>query len=109
MKPCKSKQPTSLYIDNELVSDSNSISEAFNSFFTNIGPNIASKIPKSKKYKFETFLKKNLVSSFYLSPTNENEIEKIISSLKSGKSTGPNSIPIFILKHCSKSLSSPHV
>ena len=34
----------------------------------------------------------------FLSPTNFSEIEKIINSLDANKSTGPNSIPVFILK-----------
>ena len=34
----------------------------------------------------------------FLSPTNFSEIEKIINSLDADKSTGPNSIPVFILK-----------
>ena len=36
--------------------------------------------------------------SFFLSPTKPEEIEKIIDKLNSSKSTGPNGIPVFILK-----------
>ena len=36
--------------------------------------------------------------SFYLEPTSPFEIKNIIDSLDINKSTGPNSIPIFILK-----------
>ena len=36
--------------------------------------------------------------SFFLSPTQPDEIEKIIDKLNPSKSTGPNGIPVFILK-----------
>ena len=36
--------------------------------------------------------------SFYLSPTTADEIDKLIDSLDINKSSGPNSIPVFILK-----------
>ena len=38
-------------------------------------------------------------SSFFLSPTVPAEIAKIIDSLDLTKSTGPNGIPVFLLKH----------
>ena len=37
-------------------------------------------------------------SSFFLSPTVHGEVERIIAGLDKNKSTGPNSIPVFILK-----------
>ena len=40
----------------------------------------------------------NSANSFFLSPTSPSEIEKIINDLDIKKCTGPNSIPIFILK-----------
>ena len=36
--------------------------------------------------------------SFFLSPTVPGEVEKIIDALDMKKSTGPNSIPVFLLK-----------
>ena len=36
--------------------------------------------------------------TFFLSPTKPDEISKIIDRLDSRKSTGPNGIPVFILK-----------
>ena len=36
--------------------------------------------------------------SFFLNPVTENEVTKIIKSFNSSKASGPNSIPIQILK-----------
>ena len=44
-----------------------------------------------------TCLKKNL-NSFFVSPITPPEIEIVINSLNKNKSTGPHSIPIFLLK-----------
>ena len=43
-------------------------------------------------------MENNSSKSFFLSPTNKNEISSIISSLNPNKSVGPNSIPTKILK-----------
>ena len=51
----------------------------------------------SHKYFFE-YIKNNSSKSFFLFPTNKNEISSIISSLNPNKSFGPNSIPTKILK-----------
>ena len=51
----------------------------------------------SSKY-FSDFLPPNIHESIILSQITEEEISKIISSVNSSKSTGPNSIPTKILK-----------
>ena len=90
-----------------LVSDPKRISYIFNNYFTSIGPSIEQRIPTVPGSFNEYFNKmdKNgkLVinpcnSSFFLSPTIPSEIEKLIDSLDTKKSTGPNGIPVFILK-----------
>ena len=44
------------------------------------------------------FLRNKTHSNFFLSPSNNSEIQSILFSLDSNKSAGPNSIPINILK-----------
>ena len=51
-------------------------------------------------------MKNNSSNSFFLSPTNKNEISSIISSLHPNKSVGPNSIPTKILKLLKDEISS---
>ena len=47
---------------------------------------------------FSEYMKKKYFKSFFLSPTNKNEISSIIFSFNPNKSTSPNSIPTKILK-----------
>ena len=41
--------PTTLETKNRIISDKHAIAEEFNTFFTNIGPNLANRIPKISK------------------------------------------------------------
>ena len=99
--------PTSLKHDGKLITDLKDIAELFNNFFINIGPTIANKIHKSSK-KFNDYLKHlSMTNSLYFKPTTEDEVIKIIKNLNNGKSLGPNSIPIRILKYNDTILSKP--
>ena len=55
---------------------------------------------------FSEYMENNSLNSFFLSPTNKNEISSIISSLNPNKSVGPNSIPTKILKLLKDEISS---
>ena len=52
-------------------------------FFSNIGPNLASKIPTTNT-SYKKFLSDEKLSSIFLKPVTSNEITKIIRSLKEG-------------------------
>ena len=82
--------PTTLETENRIISDKNAIAEEFNTFFTNIGPNLANKIPQISK----TF-------DQYFSPVdtqiNQNdltlkEFETAYKSLKRNKASGIDDI-----------------
>ena len=47
------------------------------------------------------------MNSFFISPVTHSEIEDIIISLKNGKSTGPFSIPVKLLKLVKPDISRP--
>ena len=96
----------SLYHNNELKTDPTEVANIFNDFFVKIGPKLASKIPNTNRNFSHLNSTKNL-NSIYLKPTDEDEVKKIISSLDSKKSIGPNSIPIIILKQHKDILSIP--
>ena len=78
-------------------------SNAFNNYFTKVAIDIQSSIRFSKK-KY-TYLPPLHIESFFLTPTDSTEVSNIISSLNPGKSDGPNSIPIKILKLLNKDIS----
>ena len=92
--------------NNKLIINPKKISNIFNDHFSTLGSKIEQKIPfESGNYK-DYFNKKdkngnlfiNSANSFFLSPTSPSEIEKIINDLDIKTCTGPNSIPIFVLK-----------
>ena len=92
--------------NNNLISDPRKISNIFNDHFSTIGSKIEQKIPVVPGNYSDYFNKKdkdgNLIfnspNTFFLSPTVPSEVEKLIDALNIKKSTGPNSIPVFILK-----------
>ena len=81
------------------LTNSKQTAEVFNNFFTTIASNIKSKIRSSKKL-FNDYLPAP-------NPCNANDIIKLIKSLKPGKSIGPNSISIQLLKELKDVLSYP--
>ena len=89
-----------------LINNPKIISNIFNEHFSTIGAKIEQKIPLVQGNSNDYFNKKdkdgkliiNSNNSLYLIPTIPNEVEKIIDDLDIKKSTGPNSIPVFILK-----------
>ena len=87
--------PTSMIYEGNFIVDPLSIANAFNDFFSTVAHKVQSKIKFSSKLDFLPF---NIHESIILGQITEDEISKIISSLNSSKSTGPNSIPTKILK-----------
>ena len=106
----KATKSSSLKLLNEsgnLISDPRLVSNIFNNYFSKIGPSIERRIPVvpgSFRHYLEKCDKDNKKiinpenSSFFLSPTVPDEIGKLIDNLDPKKSTGPNGVPIFILK-----------
>ena len=67
--------------DGSITNDKQLISDKFNDFFINVGPNLAKRIEKQNKNP-EQFMKAKVTFSLYLEPVTEQEIYKIVSSLK---------------------------
>ena len=84
--------------DQSVTCDQNIISTRFNDYFIDIGHNLASKIPDTGIHaKF--YLKGTMVISLFIEPVIENEILKIILSLKNG-GPGYDDVTAQILKSC---------
>ena len=79
------------------ITESTTIANIYNDFFHSAEPAVQSKIKFSCKLCNDYRPSKNY-DSFTISPTSKAEIDAIISSLNSNKSTGPNNIPLKILK-----------
>ncbi len=83
--------------DGTKISDSVKIATEFNNYSTNFASSITEKIPRTPKSPLDYLSNPNL-DSFFISPCTSDEISILIQSLKLGKSSGPNSIPIKLLK-----------
>ena len=97
VKNVKSSNNIGLNIDNETITDDLIISNHFNNFFASVAKNLYNKIPKTHK-SLDSYLKISKENSFFLSPTRKEDVEDILSTLKTYKTAGPGSVPTRILK-----------
>ena len=106
IKPSK-KANVKLINGNNFINDPKEIANIFNDHFSCLGSNVQDKIPfehgdynsylSQRSKEGRLFINPN-GCSFFLTPTISEEIVEIIDALDSTKSTGPNSIPVFLLK-----------
>ena len=87
----------SLNVNGKDITNPEDVSNEFNSYFTTIGPNLASKINCHNKH-FSSYLSEPLNKTIFLNPTNQAEIIKIVKSFKSKKSSGYDGISMKLLK-----------
>ena len=90
-------QPNCIFHNNSNISDPKIIADSFNEYFSNVGKKIQSKIPVTN-LKYDEYLDNPNPNSFFIQPTDPEEISSIISNLDLNKSCGPNSIPTRVLK-----------
>ncbi|XP_045466647.1 uncharacterized protein LOC123675342 [Harmonia axyridis] len=90
--------------ENRVVEDEQEISDIFNDYFSGIGERYANEITEPAEFREE---KIHSQESFFLFPTDSEEIEKVISSLKSRKSTGHDGIRSEVLKQVKHEISEP--
>ena len=95
-----------LAVNSKTYSDPQKMASIFNNFFVNVSNQVYSEIPRTKKSPLDYLMKRNS-SSFFIKPITYIEIEEIISSFRNGKSTGPYSIPVKLLKILSPYISQP--
>ena len=89
-------------VNGNLTTDPTEIANTFNNFFVNVAGNTTKGIPRTKKSPMDYLGTRN-EHSFLMTPVLPMEISDIKSSLKTGKSIGPNSIPTKLLVLC------PHI
>ena len=94
-----------LTANGETIQDPQKMANLFNSFFVSVSTQVCSEIPRTKRSPLD-YLKNRNMNSF-ISPVTHSEIEDIIISLKNGKSTGPFSIPVKLLKLVKSDISQP--
>ena len=90
----KKKNTSETFINEGIeINDPEQISNLFNSYFVNIGPNLASRI-NATQGDFKQYLDRPFSESLVLRPTNHQEILDIVKSLKSSASIGYDGISV---------------
>ena len=99
--------PNYFTIDDKPVSDLSTIANEFNNYFTNIGPNLATKInpPRGKSYR--DYLKRPCPHKFSFTNVNSNDIKKIIDKLKNKSTSGHDCLSNKLLKAIKDEISEP--
>ena len=83
--------------DNDnIITDSQDISNKFNDFFVNVGPKLASSIQNTGKNYYD-YLQNMRSSSMYMKPIVELDIIKVIEKFNPNKSAGHDNIGNFII------------
>ena len=93
----KSSHPTNIKIFGKNVTDKNEIADEFNTYFTSIGPTLSDAIPQTAK-THRSYLNRIILSKFAFSPTNNNEILKIIDTFLPKTSCGEDGLSMKLLK-----------
>ena len=101
-----SNSPISISTGDTVTTNQDTIADCFNDFFTSIADNIRNEIPQPHQ-NFRNFLKHQNPNSIFISQVTPEEVIKVIGSFSTSKSSGPNSIPIRILKLLKQDISIP--
>ena len=88
--------PKILNIDKKEITYKKTIAEEFNSYFINVGPKLATKIPPSNT-NFESYLP-NITTSFLEKPLKEKEFKDAFFALKTNKSPGNDNLHVNVIR-----------
>ena len=94
-KLSNSSAPKVIKVGDVKVDNSTDIADHFNKFFCKIGQSLADKVNRAGNKNPIKHLKNRINESVFLTPTNLQEISRIISSLKNSSSFGPDGISPF--------------
>ena len=98
---------TKFKVNDATTNDGNVIANKFNKFFVNVGTVLAKSIPPTNKNPVD-YLQRDIITNLYFDPTTENEISKIIGSLKDSAS-GWDDLKSSMIKHVKDSITVPLV
>ena len=92
------------------VTDPNEIANSFCDYLTKIGKQLSDNIP-TPKFKFNEYMKQNplhiITNSIFFSPTDTQDISKLITSLKAKQSSGHDDLSSWLLKTLSAEVTEP--
>ena len=79
-------------VNGDKISDTQTITDSFNNFFSQIGDNLASKFAGNNRNEYKKFLDSPANQSMLLYKISQNEIKKAIRNLKNSNSSGDDEI-----------------
>ena len=98
--------PLHFFVNNKIESDGLNIANEFNKYITNIGTDLANKIPNTDKNDFRRhLLRMHCESSFSFKYTTPGDVSKLISKLKTKNSAGHDRMSNKLLQKIRSSLS----
>ena len=96
---------TKITVNKTDIFDIKKIADEFNKFFTNIGTDLANKIPNASK-RFDFYITK-VNTSMESQPLSINELKDAFFSLKINKSPGHDGVSFNVIKKCFGELCEP--
>lgn len=99
--------PREFNIADRKITNWDEIAQGFNKFFTNIGPDLARKIPSTPGVDFSKFLTYSNNDSMFLSGVSEEEIKNVVEKFDNKKSAGYDGINMAIVKQVISSILTP--
>jgi len=96
-----------LVVDNNVITDTKSMSNAFNTYFCTVGGKLQSNIKGSDNHLFKTYMPAPVKESMFCSPLTCTEIFQIIAKFKNNKSPGPDNIGPRLLKEVANEIIDP--
>lgn len=95
----KSKEIPKSFVHNNIeINNDNEISNKFNDFFVETGPNLARKIQTEGIGSFKQYLTHEIRTQFTLKPVTENDVIKIVDNMEPKNSSGFDGISLKLLK-----------
>jgi len=86
-------QTSRFCIKNKIVTNEETIAEAFNDFYVNIGRNLSKTIPNVDNIVPESYITQENRESIYLKPTDKEEVESVIIQLKDSSAGYDDIVP----------------
>ena len=96
-KQNKHSKVNELKLGENVLNNPKDIAEGFNSYFSNIGPDLVSQI-HTTNCNFESYIRKAKSEFAAFKPTNVNNVYQLLSALSSNKATGIDKYRVKLLK-----------
>ena len=107
-KKVKKELPDKLVLENGTeVKDIKSKVNMLNSFFVNVGEDLARKIPPNERSHDSYLSDVNILNSFFLNPATEQEVYNTLSRIKTKKSCGPDNLHPAYIKDMTQLITAP--